>query len=338
MVALKDQVKSAVTTFSKFALLRKHVSFFRDWHDGYVLGDPSKKAVAVSRAVGLYRGVFFWRFAPRKYVGGAVLNLLGLQIFRYGFYNIRYLLRSGHGLYASEIRTVGMLIKRGFLSHEGVQQVLHFYEKNKIDCANHFRDFSELVISNSKGVSKDRDDYRHIADYLLKNCGISQIGVDLTGISPRISPFISILHYKSYIDQKDQSDGQDTPHADVFYPSFKLFIYLNDVDESNGAFRYLLTSNRFSFKAAINAYKDSLKYYFGGGKRQLYPTDASVGMTGEGLKWESASGKPGDCIAFNVQGVHRRGDFKKDTYRERLVLLVDFRQMEVPVQQFAANV
>lgn len=41
---------------------------------------------------------------------------------------------------------------------------------------------------------------------------------------------------------------------------------------------------------------------------------------------------------FNVQGGHRRGDFRKDQFRERLVLLVDFRQVEVPCQRLADNV
>lgn len=75
-----------------------------------------------------------------------------------------------------------------------------------------------------------------------------------------------------------------------------------------------------------------------GGKNSLYPSDASIGLIGEDLEWLSAAGRPGDGVVFNVQGVHRRGDFSKDQYRERLVLLVDFRQAEVPVQRFAANV
>lgn len=335
---MKNRIKAWLTSLSRSEFLCKHSYFFRNWHAGFVLGDGTKKAIALGQIVGVYRGLFFWRYAPRKYVGGSLLNLLGLQLLRYYFYNLRYLMRSRRGAMATEIRSRGIVVKRGLLPQESIARLLDFYAYNRVNCANHFRDFSELVILNSKGVARKDSAYAELAEHLLKDCGIGVLGRDLTGVTLAISPFVSILHYKSYIDQQGQSDGQDTPHADVFYPSFKLFVYLNDVNESNGAFRYLQCSNRFSFKGAINAYKDSLRYYFRGGKRSLYPTDASVGMMGEELEWLSASGRPGDGVVFNVQGIHRRGDFTKDQYRERLVLLVDFRQAEVPVQRFAANV
>lgn len=335
---MKNRIKALLTSLSGNEFLRKYSEFFRNWHAGYVMGDGVKKAIALGQIVGVYRAMFFWRYAPRKYAGGASLSLLGLPVLRYYFYNLRYLMRSRRGAMATEISTRGVVVKRGLLSQDSVVRLLDFYANNRVNCANHFHDFSELVILNSKGVTRKDPAYVELAEHLLKDCGIELLGRDLTGVNLTIAPFVSILHYKSYPDQQGQSDGQDTPHADVFYPSFKLFVYLNDVNESNGAFRYLQCSNRFSFKGAINAYKDSFRYYFRGGKRGLYPTDASIGMTGEGLEWLSASGRPGDGVLFNVQGIHRRGDFAKDQYRERLVLLVDFRQAEVPVQRFAANV
>lgn len=335
---MKNRIKALFTSLSGNEFLRKHSDFFRNWHAGYVMGDDTKKAIALGQIVGFYRGMFFWRYAPRKYAGGALLSLLGLPVLRYYFYNLRYLMRSRRGPIAREIGSRGVVVKRGMLPQETVSRVLDFYANNRVNCANHFRDFSELVIVNSKGVTRKDSAYVELAEHLLKDCGIDLLGRDLTGVKLTIAPFVSILHYKSNLDQQGQSDGQDTPHADVFYPSFKLFVYLNEVNESNGAFRYLQYSNRFGLKGAINAYKDSFRYYFRGGKRSLYPTDASIGMIGEGLEWLSAIGRPGDGVVFNVQGIHRRGDFTKDQYREGVVLLVDFRQAEVPVQRFAANV
>lgn len=261
---MKNRIKAWLTSLSEREFLRKHSNFFRYWHAGYVLGDETKKAIAIGWIVGMYRGMFFWRYAPRKYVGGAVLNLLGLQLLRYYFYNLRYLVRGQRGATAAEIRSRGILVKRGLLSKESVACVLDFYAKNQAHCSNHFRDFSELIILNSKGLTRKEVAYEELSAHLLKDCGIGDLGRDLTGLTMAVSPFVSVLHYKSYMDQSGQSDGQDTPHADVFYPSFKLFVYLNEVNESNGAFRYLQRSNCFSFRGAINAYKDSLRHYFRG--------------------------------------------------------------------------
>ena len=316
--------------------LRKISPFFSDWYFGFIHGDYEKRAIVSSRAVGWYRSVFFWRFAPRKYTGGAVLNLLGLQMYRYFFYNFRYRMRWRRGDTARQLESCGLIIKRGFISEQTVTRLLSFYAENRDYCANHFRDFSELVILNSKGVVRDDQAYDQLVDHLLSECEISKLGVDLTGLTLVARPFISIIHYKSFVDQIEQLDGQDTPHSDVLYPSFKLFVYLNDVNEENGAFRYLLGSNRFTIDGAINSYFDSIKHYFKGGRRSLYPTEATA--YDPEFKWMSAVGNAGDGIIFNVQGVHCRGDFVKDRYRERLVLLVDFRQVEVPVQRYAANV
>jgi hypothetical protein len=335
---MKNKIKAFLTSLSGNKFLRKYSDFIRNWHAGYVMGDGTKKAIALGRIVGVYRGMFFWRYAPRKYAGGAFLSLIGLPVLRYYFYNLRYLMRSPRGAMATEIKTRGVVVKRRGLSQESVVRLLDFYANNCVNCANHFNDFSKLVILNSKGVTRKEPAYLELAEHLLKDCGMDLLGSDVTGVKLTIAPFVSILHYKSYPDQQGQSDGQDMPHADVFYPSLKLFVYLNDVNESNGAFRYLQYSNRFSLKGAINAYKDSFRHYFQVGKRSLYPTNASIVMTGDGVEWLSVSGRPGDCVLFNVQGINRRGDFAKDQYRERLDLLVDFLQAEVPIQRFAANV
>lgn len=318
--------------------LRKLVPFLDDWHLAFVTGDVSKQAVIRTEYAGLKRSFFFWRFAPQKYVGGAVLNVLGLQFVRYAFYNLRYGFRSGHSTLAKQCVQSGIVVEPHLLSGAAVNRVLDFYRDHKSDAHDHFQDFTELVISNTRGPVSADPAYRELVDYILGDCGIRSRGEDLTGLSVKVFPFIAVLHYKSYVDQTAQCDGQDTPHADVFYPSFKLFVYLNEVGEENGAFRYLIGSHHFSAGNALNAYRDSVRFYFKGGKRQLYPVDVSRGLEDKGYRWLAACGAPGDGVFFNVQGVHRRGDFRKDKFRERLVLLVDFRQVEVPCQRFAANV
>ncbi|QKO22978.1 hypothetical protein [Rhodoferax sp. BAB1] len=186
---MKNKIKALLTSLSRSEFLCKHSYFFRNWHAGFVLGDGTKKAIALGQIVGVYRGMFFWRYAPRKYVGGALLNLLGVQLLRYYFYNLRYLVRSRRGATAAEIRSRGIVVKRGVLPQESVVRLLDFYANNRVNSANHFLDFSELVILNSKGVTRKDPAYVELAEHLLKDCGIDLLGRDLTGVKLTIAPF-----------------------------------------------------------------------------------------------------------------------------------------------------
>lgn len=335
---MRKLVKSTLSALASIGILRKLIPFLDTWHQGYNLGDKSKVgAIGVSYA-NMKRQFTFWRWAPKKFSGGAIASLLGLQIIRYYFYNLRYLARRGKGSLAAECARSGIVVRPHLLGPAIVSEILDFYRSHQADTFHHFDDFSELVVCNTKGPARPTPEYAQLVNRLLNEQGIIAHGEDLIGLKLGIFPFISVLHYKSYVDSIGQRDGQNIPHADVFYPSFKLFVYLNDVDENNGAFRYLKGSHRFSSRLAINAYKDSLKYYIKGGNRQIYPTDASADLDQHSCEWYSVAGKSGDAFFFNVQGIHRRGDFLKDQFRERLVMLVDFRQAEVPVQMLAANV
>lgn len=115
-------------------------------------------------------------------------------------------------------------------------------------------------------------------------------------------------------------------------------MYLNEAGEDNGDFRYPVGGHRLSGGSVLNAYRAAVRFYVRGGKRQLCPIDASRGLEGKGCKWLAACGALGDGFFFNVQGVCRRGVFRRYQFRERLVLLVDFRQVEVLFQRFAADV
>lgn len=327
-----------VSRLSSIGILRKHILLLDYWYQGFVLGDRDKREAVGSVYSNLVRKFTLWRWAPRKFAGGAIPSLLGLQVLRYFFYNLRYLARSRRGELALACSKDGVVLKPSLLPPQAIEEILAFYGTHVGHAYNHFEDFTELQICNTKGPARAEPEYQKLVSDLLLKYRIAGYGEDITGVGLKIYPFISVLHYKSFVAMAGQADGQNIPHADVFYPSFKLFVYLNDVDDTNGAFRYLKGSHRFAPSLAFNTYRDSFNYYFNGGNKQIYPTDASKGLPRNNYEWYSVCGKAGDAVFFNVQGIHRRGEFLKDQYRERLVLLVDFRQVEVPFQRFAANV
>jgi len=336
---MKTAIRAVLINLSGIEFFRSRSSFLELCHKGYAQGEVSAKIKLNAIYNRVFRTAFFFRWAPGKYWGGAILNLLGLSLVRYFYHNTLYSLRflGKRPLYLS-LKRDGITMERRFFEPELVQEILSFHSNNAADVAHHFEDFSELIISNTKGPQKNKADYLALVEKILKDKGILDIGRDLTGKSFSITPYMAILHSKSEPGKSAQEDGQNTPHIDVFYPSFKIFVYLNDVSELNGAFRYFARSQAFSLKNAMNYYKDSFRYYWLGGHEQIYPNDATLSLYKNDFEWVSANGSPGDAVFFNVQGIHRRGDFEKGQFRQRLVFLIDFRQIEAPIPVLAANV
>jgi hypothetical protein len=329
-------MRNILIKISKFNFLH-FIPIFKLIHNAYVLDDVSKKRIIGAKLESLKRSTLFWKWAPRKYWGGSVLNLFGLSFFRYLFFHLRYNFRFLSKKRRIILHNEGIEIVNSFLTDTEVNKILDVYQKNLNKSNNYFRDFSELIISNTKGIVNNVEESSEIHS-ILKNKNIESIAKQITGLDLKISPFISILHYKSFPEDKLQEDGQNIPHFDVFYPSFKMFIYLNNVNELNGAFKYLPKSHSFNLFNFLNYYKDCFLHYFLNDKNSIYPTDATVNLYKNNYKWVSANGVAGDLVLFNVCGIHARGEFQKDKFRERLVLLVDFRQVEVPIQNLAANV
>jgi len=331
--------KFVIIPLSKIEHLRRSIPFFDIAYKAFILKDPKAIIIKDSLYTNFYRSIFFFRYAPKKFWGGYFLNYLGLPFVRYYYHNLRINLRFClKERYDQELHNKGIKIYENFLSQENLSYVNQFYDLNKSNFVKYFKDFGELTIANSKGITKDLDSYKQFIDYLEKHINFMEIGYKLTGTKFSVSPFISIIHYKSYTDHKDQEDGQNIPHTDVFYPSYKIFIYLSDVSDDNGAFRYLEGSHIFSFKNAVNYYKNTIKYYRENNMKNYSPTDATTTLYLNDFKWNHACAKAGDAVFFNVQGIHRRGEFNKDQYRERIVLLIDFRQAEVMFQSLANNV
>ena len=336
--------RKITTSLAKIEVLRKIFPSLGIRYKAFILNDHNARIVYNAEKTGRKRAINFWKWAPRKYWGGSILNLFGLSLLRYYFHNLKYKARFlFKKLPYQELKKDGIEIKKRAFSPELIKSINDFYKKYQKDSNQYFEDFSELIIcdtkrpNHSKRPNEKTQDFVDMTDKILKEANIRELGKEITGKNVKIYPFISILHSTSDPKSKEQGDGQNTPHVDVFYPSHKLFVYLNDVNDDNGAFRYFKGSHEFSFKNAINYYKDTFRYYFKGGNKAIYPTDASVGIHKNNYEWFHAHGKPGDGVLFNVQGIHRRGEFKKDKNRERVLVLVDFRQVEVPFQKLAAN-
>ena len=73
----------------KIELLRNHNKFFETAFKAFVLKDPMAIIIKDGLYTNFYRSLLFLCFAPKKFWGGYLLNLIGLPYVRYYYHNLR---------------------------------------------------------------------------------------------------------------------------------------------------------------------------------------------------------------------------------------------------------
>jgi hypothetical protein len=119
--------------------------------------------------------------------------------------------------------------------------------------------------------------------------------------------------------------GSNYLHADVHYPTFKAFYYLNDVDESNGAFVFAIGSHRMTPARLAYEYESSVR----ASKLRLTAESAEVPaglarlpterqLERMKIRCRSINGKANTLVIANTQGFHRQGDFELGKTRDAI--------------------
>lgn len=322
-----------INELSKSSAARAASPRLRSWYAEYVANDSRKKKFLAGHPerilLGYWHRIAFWRSAPAHFAGGILLNLLGFQILRHYIHNRWRAGRKVHQRF-QQLHDHGVMRAPGILTADDLAQVRAFYDRHVSRSNVYLPDFSELIIySNLLTVGNENFkeiEFQRFRDYLIDRLDLARLYEQMSGKPLVYQPFISIIHHKSFVNRTytAQQDGNNRPHRDVFYPSYKIFVYLNDVTEDNAAFIYYPGTHDISTCTAGQAYKSSLNYYLVE-KRANLPVDA-LATYEQKPQAVSQTGVAGSAVFFNVAGIHQRGDYKKDKDRERIVLLVDFRQ------------
>jgi hypothetical protein len=275
----------------------------------------------------LWENIAFWRSAPAHFTGGLLLNLAGLQVTRCFVHNrLRAPAEVQWGF--ERLRDEGVMRVNAMLAAPDVARIRAFYEEHVSLAIEYLPDFSALTIYSNlltyDNGNFGRPEFKQIHEFILRKLDLPRLFRAMSGKRLRTRPYIDILHHKHLMsgDHVPQLDGNNLPHRDVFYPSYKIFIYLNDVTQDNAAFVYYPGTHHGS--RGMDAYRSSLRYYWSD-KRANKPVNALDHCAGSPQP-VSQTGPAGTGVIFNVAGIHRRGEYKTDRFRERLVLLIDFRQ------------
>ncbi|MBV6478521.1 MAG: hypothetical protein HGGPFJEG_01276 [Ignavibacteria bacterium] len=273
---------------------------------------------------------------PLLFSGGTIANMLGYNIFRTLYMN---LWRTKPSRVSKEYQKYADILEK-----DGIVVIPDFFPKEQFDAIK--KEFDELYAGwspfdfNEKDFSKRQNDFPEyfktiaekivtpetpaFTEYFLKNPFINELATSVVHRKSRITPY----HHFWFL-QRRNLDGENVgylhtaayPHADVFYPTIKVFLYLNDVDESNAAYIYAKGSHKLSIKRLWFEYKLSIKYSRTKDDRVTDEELAKIGFYPE-----SICGKANTLFISNNMGYHNRGDFSN--LKPRQTAQLDFRHLE----------
>jgi hypothetical protein len=132
--------------------------------------------------------------------------------------------------------------------------------------------------------------------------------------------------------------GSNYIHADIHFPTVKAWLYMNDIDESNGAFVYAPRSQRLTLGRLVYEYEASVRVArskVDGVIRSTVPYGLARmprpnQMRLMGIKERSTCGKANTLVIANTMGFHRRGEFEPGKTRNLLMLRFGDRSTKPP--------
>ena len=138
---------------------------------------------------------------------------------------------------------------------------------------------------------------------------IMEFGMDFLKGSSQFEQTIQLEHDEES-ERGPHSNAQF--HVDTFHPILKAYFLINDTDTTNGAFRYIKSSNTLSTKQLTRTYIDSNYDYTNPSYQKRY-SDEEAEQFGH---IEHFSYPRNTLIFADTSGLHARGYFSTNKTRE----------------------
>lgn len=274
---------------------------------------------------------------PGLYSGGVLLNILGLQplrtIYRTLWRTKPKKVRKEIQKYVDELDRDGIVVIPDFLPKEQFEALKKEFDESYSGWNPLEYDISKLT--NRQKVFNEyfeniaekfiQPDTPAFMNFFVNNKDILDISCAAVHRKNRLVPHRHFWYLqRRNLDNENASNLHSAafPHADVPYPTVKVFLYLNDVDESNAAYIYARGSHKMSLKRLFFEYKLSIKY--AKTKNDIVTEEDLLNKLG--YKCEHICGKANTLFISNNMGYHNRGQFK--TMEPRLTAQIDFRHLE----------
>jgi len=291
------------------------------------------------RTLPIIGGLFYG--APQNYLSNVLQNRLGHQFVRYFFYNFLYAARSRPRMsvqleYLESLKNDGIAVWPDFFSPEEWGIIKKEFEaaKKGIEPQAYYSKQNPGIKLANVQVPEKSETYKLITSNTILNDCAGYI------VNRNIKKYLPVLTYM--IIERDakmdfDDDLENILHSDTFYPTAKAFVYLSEVNSTNGPYVYAKGSQKFSFRRALHEYNMSIRVaQLEKGKISAIPQDALTNRADRlrnivtesqkkalGIEETYFPGKENTVIMSNNRGFHRRGEFSKGTTRE--IILVSYR-------------
>jgi hypothetical protein len=305
---------------------------------------------SLTKNLPLVRG---FRHAPPYFVGSVNANRLGLQVLRVLGKHAIWRLRqrptpAAIRPYVDVLKRDGILIVPDFLPADVYAQVRSEFAAIEPDLSYrpvpfyaHMRALQQGRIHAASlrvnGDARLPAMRRHLVEHPL----LLAIVASVTHVRMKTIANASIDVYRLADETAPDNDVETVLHADLHSPTVKAFYYIDDVDESNGAFIYAKRSARLTLARLRHEYDISVRE----AKLRRGDTDIpaeALAVRGPnvrnairprhrqamGLVESSICGKANTLVIANNVGFHRRGNFTSPTPRR--TVLLNFRHLQRP--------
>jgi hypothetical protein len=274
-------------------------------------------------------------FTSREYhEGSAAANLLGLQFARIWVMNrqIARARRAYQRVRSPELATLerdGVLVLRDFLPPDTFAAVRREYECARADGLLEAPDCFEDngVVEQRIRVGKHKDRFPETRRALLGHERMRDLVAQTIGQAPpEVALVISVMMQSDETTAPERLIGSNYIHADIHFPTVKAWLYLNDIDESNGAFRYARGSHRLTPARLAYEYDASVRVARAR-MRTAVGRDVAYGLVRQptaqqcarmGIQDEAISSPANTLVVANTMGFHRRGEFQPGLAREMI--------------------
>lgn len=276
--------------------------------------------------------------APKRYWNIGVLNFLPIQIARIAItYSIIAIKDTFSKSTSSELcQHLREINENGYTLIENIFEYSDFKELQRITEAqmpnadlrtlNCRKKVFKLYKIDGTGIKWDSALSKKIASHKV----LLKIAEKINRTKVRIPPHIHI-NQDEHIAQRNappKDEWQDTLHADVYYPTLKVIVALEDLTIENGTFEYLASSNKMTLKRVIGEYVMSWFYYKRKKQGELVPSANNL-LVGVNPVTKPMVVPENTAILFDARGFHKRGT--GEIGKRRRVMFIDFRRSQSPM-------
>ena len=218
-----------------------------------------------------FKLIFGKIFSGEQLIENKILNLLGLQVFRYMLakiiYNLKLLtIQKSSLFYYNDVSEKGYVIIENFLDQEEFKKLKHEYEDaiNDNDLIIDYEDYGPGVKAKHFYLNdKISNKYPNLFNF-YKNIKLQSL-FKYWELKENIQMIFKIEHLESRSDEG--KDKVKAFHYDTFFNTFKAWYYPKKVNLEDGPLVFAQGTQKLSMKRLFSEWKNSISFTFAKDKK-----------------------------------------------------------------------